>query len=202
MAENKVDFDIKSYLPVLATVYGEVANGDREDKIHLISSIFNRAESGKAEFGADTGRITDVLNKGYYAYSTKSKKFMEAFNQKFPDKASKDSFNEIIYLTSGILNGSVPRYGTLFNLKADEIAQQKDMFKKSGGKRGMNMSLLEKTGETNRHIYMKYKEASKVVKKSASSSKEMDFGQAYSSARKQGLKEFTFKGKKYSTEMK
>ena len=62
-AQPAVEFSIKAYLPVLATVYGEAASEDFQSKVEVASTILNRAESGREEFGAHTGKITDVLNK-------------------------------------------------------------------------------------------------------------------------------------------
>ncbi len=148
-ANQQVDFNLKSYLPVLATAYGEGADQDFNSKVEILSTILNRAESGKPEFGADTGKISDVLQKGYYAYSKQSPKFLEALNQKFPDKASEDSFKEFLAAFSGLLKGKIKRTKSVFFLTPKEIERVKK-------NKSMDMSLLEKTGQNNTWIFYKY----------------------------------------------
>lgn len=142
---SHVDFDIKSYAPLLATAYGEAANQDYNSKVRVISTMFNRALSGKREFGADTGKITDVL-KGYYAYSKQSPKYQEALSQKFPDKASEDSYKQIVAITSGILRGKIDKTTDEFFITPAEAKKTK-----------MNMSLLEKTGSNKVWNFYRYK---------------------------------------------
>ena len=150
MTEQPADFNLKNYLPVLATAYGEGADQPYEAKRHILSTILNRTESGKAEFGADTGRVTDVLQKGYYAYSQRSKKYQEAVDQKFPDKASEDSFKEYQAILSGILRGKLKKSDALFFLTPKEV----ERIKKT---KSMNMDLLEKVDQPGDHIFYKYK---------------------------------------------
>lgn len=150
MVEPTQQFDIKAYMPVLATVYGEAANQPVEVKDHVISSILNRAESGRAEFGANTGKMTDVLKHGYYSYSKQSPKFMEAMEQKFPDKASEDSFKEILARFSAIMRGKVKRTDALFFLKPAEAKRMRQ----TGA---MNMDLLEPIDKQGDFTFYKYK---------------------------------------------
>lgn len=153
-----VDFNLKAYLPVLATAYGEAASEDFGSKVEVLSTILNRAESGKEEFGAHTGKITDVLQKGYYAYSKQSPKFTEALSQKFPDKESEDSFKEIVAIFSGMLKGKVKRTDSLFFFTPKEV----ERIRKT---KVMNMDLLEETAKTKTWNFYKYKPASTAVRK-------------------------------------
>lgn len=155
MPAQQIDFDIKAYAPLMATVYGEAANQDYDTKIRVASTIFNRALSGKKEFGGDTGKMSDVL-KGYYAYSKQSPKFLEALNQKFPDKASENSYKEIIAITSGILRGKIAKTNDEFFITPKEATKTK-----------MNMTLLEKTGSNKVWNFYRYKTTpAKVSRKS------------------------------------
>lgn len=204
--QEPVDFNLKAYAPLLATVYGEAGGEPREDKIEVISSILNRAESGKAEFGAESGKLTDVLQSGYYAYSQKSPKYLEAVNQKFPDQPSEDSYKEIVALFSSMMKGNIKRSGSVFFLTPKEVEQQRKMYKESKGKKGMNMDLLEKTYVGRKHTYFTYKKhkateelAQKVQK---SSSGEGSFKDAFAKAKKGGANKFTWRGKSYTTETK
>lgn len=160
---ENIDFNLKAYAPVLATAYGEGANQDTNGKVEILSTILNRAESGRAEFGADSGKITDVLNRGYYAYSQKSPKFMEAINQKFPDEMSKKSYREYEVLLSGMLSGKVGRTKSLFFLTPNEVQKVKKT-------KAINMDLLEETGKNKTWIFYKYKD--KLAGKRKTSKKE------------------------------
>ena len=147
-----VEFSIKSYLPVLAAVYGEAASEDFGSKVEVASTIFNRAESGREEFGAHTGKISDVLQKGYYSVSKQSPKYLEAMNQKFPDKMSEDAFKETVAVVSGLLKGKIARTNAFFMLTPKEVGQIKK-------NKSMNMDLLEKTGESKTWNFYRYKPA-------------------------------------------
>lgn len=149
------EFNMKSYAPVLATAYGEAASEPYEDKVHVLSSIYNRAMSGREEFGAETGEISKVLEKGYYAYSKQSPKFQEAMDGKFPDKQSEDAYKEIVAIWSGLMKGKIKPTETLFFLTPKEVAK----IKKSG-KRIMDMDLLEEVGKGKTWNFYKYKTAS------------------------------------------
>lgn len=153
MANEQFDFNLKAYAPLLATGYGEGADQDYQGKLEILSSMFNRIESGREEFGANTGRITDVLQKGYYAYSKQSPKYMEAIEQKFPDKASENSYKEFVAILSGILKGKVKKTETLFFLKPSEMSRIRKQ-----GKRVMDLDLLEETGKNKDFIFLKYKQ--------------------------------------------
>lgn len=159
-----IEFNIKSWLPVIATVYGEAANQDFDTKVKIASTILNRAESGKSEFGADTGKISDVLKRGYYAYSKESPKFTEAMAQKFPDKKSEDAYKDAVAAVSGLVSGKIPRADAQFFLTPKEIAK----VKRTGS---MNMDLLEKTAATDAYSFFKYKTKTKLPGKGSKSNK-------------------------------
>lgn len=158
MAEQ-FDFDLKNYLPVLATAYGEGANLDYTEKLEILSTIFNRAESGSPDFRAENGKMSEVLEQGYYSYSQKSPKFKEAISQKFPDKMSEDSFKEFAQILGGILKGKIKKTESQFFLKPKEVKRFKE------GAKELDINLLEKTYEGKGHIYFKYKENPKPKKK-------------------------------------
>lgn len=154
------DFNLKNYAPVLATAYAEGANQPYEAKRHILSTIFNRAESGKAEFGAQNGKITEVLGHpgAYYSYSKQSPKFKEAMDQKFPDKLSEDSYKEFMAILSGMLRGKVQRSDALFFLTPKEVERVKKT-------KAMNMDLLEEVDRPGAHIFYRYKTAKAVKAK-------------------------------------
>lgn len=112
-------------IPVAATVYGEAADQNYDTKVHIASTILNRLESGKKEFGADTGSITAVLEKGYNSAKNKSKKFSEAMSQKFTDPASEKSYKETLAIVSGILKGTIKRKEGQFILTEQDIKDVK-----------------------------------------------------------------------------
>ena len=147
------EINLKAYAPVFATIYGESANQPVEVKRHVVSSILNRAESGKSEFGADTGNITDVLQKGYYAYSQQSAKYKEAINQTFPDKESENQYKEGIRIFAGVLHGTIPRSDAQFFFTPREAKQ----LEKS---KTFKMNLLENVGNAGAFQFFKYKDNS------------------------------------------
>jgi hypothetical protein len=151
MADAAPDFNLKSYLPVLATTYAEGGNQPYEAKVEIISSILNRASSGKKEFGADTGQISKVLETGYSSARDKSPKFMEAMNQKFKDKASEDSFKEGVAILGGILRGTIAKTRSQFILTDSDLKAVK-------AKKLMNMDLLEETSKEGDFHFFKYKD--------------------------------------------
>lgn len=150
MKDNELDFNLDAYRPVLATAYGEGANQDYETKRNIISTILNRAESGKEEFGAHTGKITDVLKTGYYAYQNRSPKFLEALDNKFKDDLSRRSYREFEVILSGILRGKVDKTEALFFFTPKEI----NRFKQT---KAVDMSLLDKTMKSGDFEFFKYK---------------------------------------------
>lgn len=141
--------NLKAYAPVLATIYAEAANKDATFKANVGSSILNRAESGKSEFGADTGNITDVLQHGYYSYSKQSPKYKEAINQSFPDKPSENSYKEVVRVFAGLMNEDIPRSQAQFFFNNDEIKKQSKLIKS-----------LEPVSTNGGFTFYKYKDSS------------------------------------------
>lgn len=145
--------NLKAYLPVIATVYAEGAGKNADFKRQIASTILNRTESGKPEFGADAGNITDVLQKGYYSYSKQSPKYKEAISQKFSDKPSEDSFKETVRVFAGLLNGDIPRSDAQFFFNKGEMSR----LSKQGS--GFNMKALEPVDQQGDFTFLKYKDS-------------------------------------------
>lgn len=161
MTQSDGSFNLKAYLPVLATAYGEGANQPPEAQKEILSSILNRAESGKKEFGADTGSIINVLQTGYKSAQHQSPKYMEAMNQSFKNPEDENAFKQIVSIFSGMMKGTIPRTSSQFILTDKDLSDVKK-------NKLMNMDLLEKTSRQGDFNFFKYKESpSPVGRKSA-----------------------------------
>lgn len=157
------DFNIDNYKPVLATVYAEAANQPPEAKRHILSSIINRAQSGKSEFGAENGSIVEVLKRGYSSARDNSPKYQEAMSEQFKDKASEKSYKEVMAIWSGMLKGTVKKSDAEFILTDKDVEDVKK-------KKLMDMSKLERVYREGDFNFYKYKAADKQLpsKKTAS----------------------------------
>lgn len=154
MNNQEESFNIDNYKPVLATVYAEAANQPPEAKRHIISSIINRAQSGKAEYGAENGSIIDVLKKGYSSARDNSPKYQEAMSESFKDKASEKSYKEVMALWSGMLKGTVKKSDAEFILTDKDVEDVKK-------KKLMDMTKLEKVAREGDFNFYRYKKADK-----------------------------------------
>jgi hypothetical protein len=102
-------FDLKSFHPVVATVFAEAQKHTPKEYDTLISDILHKAESGDEAFGAHTGSIMNVLNHNFSSVSSKSDKYMSALNLAFKSHDEEGKFKRIISRFSGIMKGGIPR---------------------------------------------------------------------------------------------
>lgn len=150
----------QAMLPIAATVYGEASNQDYKTKVKIASTILNRFESGKKEFGADTGNMSDVLHKGYDSARDSSPQFKQAMLGDFPDKDSENSYKESLGIVSGLLKGVIPREKGEFAMTDKGVANVKK-------KNLMDMNKVEnlgKSGSFNFFGYPSKKAAGKALK--------------------------------------
>lgn len=152
--QAQTGFNLKNYLPLLSTVYAEGENQPPKAQIEIISSILNRAESGKKEYGADTGSLMNVLKTGYKSAQHNSPKYQEAISQQFKNPIDEHAFIQILQSFSGIMNGTIPRTKSTFILTDKDIADVKS-------KKLMDMNKLEQTAKYGDFSFFKYKDFSK-----------------------------------------
>lgn len=151
MADEKKDYksgiSSTGIMPLAAVMYAASANQKDAHAIRVGSTVLNRLKSGKPEFGADTGSITNVIQKGYYEYN--SPLWQEAMSGKFKDKVSEDRFKKIMALGSGLMRGTVETQPGEFFFTDSEIPKIK--------KQGFNMNLVEEVGKSGDHRFFRYK---------------------------------------------
>lgn len=106
---TQTNFDLKSYHPILATVYAEAKKHTPKEYDGLISDVLHKAESGKKEFGAETGSLSNVLQHNYKSAKKPSPKYLEAMNLNFKSHENEGQFKHIASRFSGIMRGTIPR---------------------------------------------------------------------------------------------
>lgn len=99
----------QALLPVVATVEGEGANQDYKTKVKIASTILNRFESGKKEFGAEDGSISKVLNHGYDSFRNQTPVVQQVLSGKYGDPIAERSAKESLGIVSGLVKGAIPR---------------------------------------------------------------------------------------------
>jgi hypothetical protein len=144
-----VNISSQAMQPLAATLYGEAADQDYDTKVKIASTMLNRLESGKKEFGAEEGLLTNVLSKGYYAFSQQSPKFKEALSLKFPDKRSENSYKENLAIVSGLLKGTIDRDVAQFYFKPEEIEAMKK-------KKSFDFKKVKETGKSGPYKFYSY----------------------------------------------
>ena len=107
---TQTNFNLKSYLPILATVYAEGKKHTPKEHDALISDILHKAESGKKEYGADTGSISNVLHTNFQSAKTKNSKYLEALNLSFKNPDDENNFKKVVSRFSGIMRGTIERH--------------------------------------------------------------------------------------------
>jgi hypothetical protein len=129
-----------------AVVYAAAADQDNDFMTGVGSVILNRYNSGRPEFGADTGNIMDVINKENAFYETGTDRYKDALAGKFPNKQEEAAYKRALAVTSGLIKGSIDVKPGHFWFNDSEEASQRKKFIKSNGKKGINYDLLEVTG--------------------------------------------------------
>ena len=106
---TQTNFNLKAYVPIIATAYAESKKHTPKEHDSIISDILGRAESGKPEFGADTGSITNVLQTNYNSVKSNNQKYLDAIELKFKSKEDENNFKKAVSRFSGIMQGTIPR---------------------------------------------------------------------------------------------
>jgi len=122
-----------------AVVYAAAADQDNDFMTGVGSVILNRYNSGRPEFGADTGNIMDVINKKNAFYETGTDRYKNALNGKFENKQEEAAYKRALAIISGLIKGSIDvRPGEFWFNDAEESKLRKN--------KGMNFDLLEVSG--------------------------------------------------------
>lgn len=112
-------------LEPLAGVMYVVGLNTKNDNImkRVGSTVLNRLESLDPEYGADNGRISEVINKGYA--ESQSPMFKQFMAGQFDDKKQETVAKKAILFASGLVRQSIPRDTNEFFFSEDANTQGK-----------------------------------------------------------------------------
>ena len=152
MMNNEKDYksgiSYNALKPLAAVIYSAGANQKDDFKKRVGSTILNRFESGKAEFGAENGSIMDVIQKGYYEYN--SPLYQEFMSGKFKDDKSKKEALKSTALAAALLRDTVSKDDGEFFFTADEVRSLKKNKK-------FDFNKVIPVGKSGEHTFYKYK---------------------------------------------
>ncbi len=125
---NKQDYksgiSSEALKPLAGVMYvvGLNAKGDSIMK-KVGSTVLNRLESFDPEYGAENGRISEVINKGYA--ESQSPMFQQFMMGQFDDKKQETVAKKAILFASGLVRKSIPRDTNEFFFSEDGNVQGK-----------------------------------------------------------------------------
>ena len=122
---NYTNFEVEH---LANTIYGEAGGEDYDTMLMVGSTAINRLNAGRIEEFGDN--LIHVLNKGYYATggikdTSPSPMYMQAFEKKFPDKASENQYKIALQIASGLLKGTIKPVEGMFYFDKKEAKKQK-----------------------------------------------------------------------------
>jgi hypothetical protein len=107
--------------PLAAVIYAAAANQDDKMMQYVGSTVLNRLESGKSEFGAQNGRITEVINNPNSPYYEKDDTLYKQFiSGNFKDDKSKKAAMRAASIASALTRGTLDRMDGEFWFNAEE----------------------------------------------------------------------------------
>lgn len=122
-----------------AVIYAAAAGEDDKMKQYVGSTLLNRLESGKPEFGAQNGSINEVIYHPGAYYEKNSKLFDEFMSGNFKDERSKKEALKSASIASALTRGTIDKMPGEFWFNDQEIALNKR-------KKVFNYSLVEELG--------------------------------------------------------
>lgn len=136
--------------PLAATLYAEAADRKYATKVKIASSMINRLNSGKEEYGSHNGSVNEMLAKGYYAYGNDM--YKSALSNSFKNKQEEKAYKESLGIISGIVKGTIKADDTEFYYTPDEVKKLQ-----AKGKKVFDFSQVEETGSDGYYNFYKYK---------------------------------------------
>lgn len=124
--------------PMAAVIYAAAADQDDNMMRYVGSTLLNRFESGRAEFGAENGSMMEVINKGYYEKN--SKLFEEFMSGNFRDEKSRKAAMRAASIASALARKSTERMPGEFWFNAEEEGRLRK------NKKAFNFDLVEDLG--------------------------------------------------------
>lgn len=111
--------------PLAAVIYAAAANQDDKMMQYVGSTLLNRLESGKPEFGASNGSINEVINHPGAYYEKNSNLYNEFMGGNFKDDMSKKAALRASSVASALTRGTLERMPGEFWFNDEEIAKLK-----------------------------------------------------------------------------
>lgn len=108
-----------------AVIYAAAADQDQKMMQYVGSTLLNRLESGKKEFGAENGSIDQVIMHPGAYYEKNSKMYVDFMNGDFKDEASKKAALRAASVAAALNRGTLERMPGEFWFNQDEIAKLK-----------------------------------------------------------------------------
>lgn len=106
-----------------AVIYAAAAGEDEKMMQYVGSTLLNRLESGKPEFGAQNMNISEVIRHPGAYYEKNSKLFEEFMSGEFKDEKSKAAAMRAASMTSALNRGTVDRLPGEFWFNGEEEAK-------------------------------------------------------------------------------
>lgn len=134
MANPREDYtsgiSIDALEPLAAVIYAASENDDTDFMRMVGSTVLNRLESGREEFGAHNGRISEVINNPRSPYYEKNSKLYDQFSKRaFKTEAEKQRAKQATAMASALVRGTVERVPGEFWFNKKEL----ENFKKNPG---------------------------------------------------------------------
>jgi hypothetical protein len=111
--------------PLAAVIYAAGANQDDKFMQYVGSTVLNRLESGKKEFGAKNYSITEVINHPGAYYEKNSRLYNEFMSGQFKDDRSKKAALRAASVASALTRGTIDRMPGEFWFNDEEIDKLK-----------------------------------------------------------------------------
>lgn len=111
--------------PLAAVIYAAAADQDDKMMQYVGSTLLNRLESGKKEFGANNGSIDEVIMHPGAYYEKNSKLYTDFMSGNLKDDASKKAALKAASIASALTRGTIERMPGHFWFNQDEITKLK-----------------------------------------------------------------------------
>lgn len=111
--------------PMAAVIYAAAADQDEKMMQYVGSTLLNRLESGKKEFGAQNGSIMEVIKHPGAYYEKSSKLFEDFMTGNFKDESSKKAAMKAASVASALTRGTIERMPGEFWFNDEEISKLK-----------------------------------------------------------------------------
>lgn len=157
-------FSATAIKQVAATIYAAAAGEDDKMMQYVGSTLFNRLESGKPEFGAQNGNISEVIYHPGAYYEKNSQLFEDFKNGNFKDEKSKAAAMRAASIASALTRGTIERMPGEFWFNDEEIAKLSRNKKVFDFSKVQELGKMGKKGQFKMYGYPTNPNGGKVVK--------------------------------------